>query len=281
MVAPVVALVFGLLFAGCLLYVIISYALAFGTRNGDRGVKPRIWRSALVELATTLLLVPLWPFWMILGATYRSRHEGEGRAKAGRRPVILLHGLAMTQTSWIWFGRRLARRGFQPIYATTYNSWRTVRLSARHLRDFVERVCACEDVEEVDIVAHSMGGVVARYYIERLGGAARIGRLVTIASPHRGTVLARIGLVPSVVDIADGSPLYAELGPPHPTVRYTSIWSRADSLVVPASSSSIAPEGVDRIFDGLGHLSLLVSPRVLDAVAEALDAGAGEEEALS
>jgi triacylglycerol esterase/lipase EstA (alpha/beta hydrolase family) len=254
---------------GCALYVAASYALAFGAR-GARGA--RLLRAALVELATTLLLMPLWPLWLLVGATYEARHEGEGRARGRRHPVILIHGFAMNRTNWVWLGARLAARGVGPLYGTTYFWPQRVRLSARHLGDFVERVLAREDAKRVDIVAHSLGGIVARYYIERLGGARRVGRLVTIGSPHRGTALARLGMVPSARELREGSELLGELGgPPAGEVEYTSVWSRADAVIQPPESSSIAPAGSDRVFDDLGHLSLLLSPRVLAAVAERLD----------
>jgi triacylglycerol esterase/lipase EstA (alpha/beta hydrolase family) len=261
----------GLLVVGCTAYVLFSYALAFGVRRSV-GPRPRLLRAALVELGSTLLLMPLWPLWLLVGATYQAAKEGEGHARGRRHPVVLLHGFAMNRTSWAWLAPRLLKRGAGPLYGTTYFSPQSVRRSAHHLRAFVERVIAREDAPRVDIVAHSLGGVVARYYIERLGGARRVARLVTIGSPHRGTVLARLALVPSARDMRHDSELLADLGAPKPGVDYTSIWSRADAIVVPAESSSIAPAGRDRVFDDLGHLSMLMSPRVLDAVAESLTA---------
>jgi triacylglycerol esterase/lipase EstA (alpha/beta hydrolase family) len=270
-ISAVVTLVFGLLAAGCLFYVLISYAMAFLPRSQETNTRrAHLFRAMLVELLTTLILLPLWPFWMLIGSSYAAAVEGEGQARNPRNPVVLLHGLAMNRTNWVWVGSRLASRGIGPLYATSYFSPQAVRRSAMHLKNFVERVVAREDAEQVDIVAHSLGGVVARYYIERLGGKRRVARLVTIASPHRGTVLGRIGLVRSAKELAHGSDFLDELGSPSPGVAYTSIWSRADAIVVPAESASIAPAGEDRVFDDLGHLSLLLSPRVVDAVAERL-----------
>jgi triacylglycerol esterase/lipase EstA (alpha/beta hydrolase family) len=270
-----VALLVGLLAAASLLYVGVSYGMAFLGPATPNTRKAHLLRAMWVELVTTVVLLPLWPFWMVLGSSYAAAVEGEGEALGNRHPVVLLHGLAMNRTNWVWLGRRLAARGIGPLYATTYFSPQSVRYSAQHLKNFVERVLAREDATRVDIVAHSLGGVVARYYIERLGGQRRVARLVTIASPHKGTVLGRLGFVPSAKELTHGSEFLVDLGTPAPDlggVQYTSIWSRADAIVVPPESASIAPAGVDRIFDDLGHLSLLVSPRVVRAVTERLRA---------
>jgi triacylglycerol esterase/lipase EstA (alpha/beta hydrolase family) len=187
--------------------------------------------------------------------------------------VVLLHGFFMNRTQWLWLGRRLAERGLGPLYGTTYFSPQTVAQSARHLERFIEHVRAREDAERVDIVAHSLGGVVARYYVEQLDGAAQVGQLITIGSPHRGTRLARfgLGLVPSAREVAAESQLLAELAPPD-GATYVSLWSRADAVIIPADASSIAPVGEDHVFDDLGHLSMLLSRRVVDAIAKRLHA---------
>jgi triacylglycerol esterase/lipase EstA (alpha/beta hydrolase family) len=269
-----VALPGALLVAGCVTYVVVTYThLALVSRSAPPAA--RLLRAAAVELLTTIALLPLWPLWWLVGATYETVTEGDPpdpTQPRARRPIIFLHGLAMNRTNWLWLGRRLARLGFGPLYGTTYFSPQSVERSARHLARFIDRVLAREraagrPADAVDIVAHSLGGLVARFYIERAGGAARVGRLITIATPHNGTVLARFGLVPAVRALRPGANGAVR---PAGRVRYASIWSRADSLVVPPESASIAPAGVDRAFDDLGHLSLLLSPRVLDAVVEQL-----------
>ncbi len=274
MVLRIAASLVGLLVFACVFYVVTSYTHAFWHRRLTTPVGNLV-RAAFVEFGACLLLLPFWPLWMLIGASYEAAHEGEGEARGPRHPVILLHGFAMNRTNWIWLGRRLAKRGIGPIYATSYFSPQAVRRSAEHLARFVDEVRARERSERVDVVAHSLGGVVARYYIERLGGDARIGRLVTIGSPHAGTHIARLGpLMPSAIETRVNSQFYAELGPlrARDGVSYTSVWSRADAIIEPPESSSIAPAGEDRIFEDLGHLSLLLSPRVLDCVAERLRA---------
>jgi pimeloyl-ACP methyl ester carboxylesterase len=262
----------GLFAAGIVAYIVVSYTHAFaqGHRTTSFG---NLIRAVLAELGACLVLLPFWPLWWLVGASYQVVQEGEGTARGNRHPVILLHGFAMNRTNWLWLGRRLAARGIGPLYGTSYFSPQPVRRSAVLLARFVERVCAREKAERVDVVAHSLGGVVARYYIERLDGAKRIGRLVTIGSPHRGTVVARYGIgMRSAHETRIGSDLWSELGPivAREGLQVTSIWSRADAIIEPPESASIVPAGEDRVFDDLGHLSLLMSSRVLDTVAERL-----------
>jgi triacylglycerol lipase len=249
---------------GCLFYVLATHALAFG--GGKR--PPGLARVMLRELASTLLLITLWPLWWLIGASYQLVDQGGG---GERRPIILLHGFAMNRSQWLWLGHRLARRGVGPLYGTSYFSPQSVATSARHLSRFISRVMAKEGAERVDIIAHSLGGVVARYYIEQMGGSEHVAKLVTLGSPHRGTLLGRFGLsiIPSARELMADSELLAGLRPIE-AVKYTSIWSRADAVVIPPDSSSVVPAGTDRVFEDLGHLTMLLSPRVVDAVVEAL-----------
>jgi triacylglycerol esterase/lipase EstA (alpha/beta hydrolase family) len=265
---------------GCLSYVVVSYAVVLVQRPRTVPLSATL-RAALTELGVTLTLMPLWPLWMLLGGAYDRANEDADAAPPERRPIVLLHGFGLTQTSWIVLGRRLARRGLGPLYGTTYFSLQSVRISAEQLGAFVDEVLLRSGAERVDIVAHSMGGVVARYYLERLGGARRLGRLITLGSPHRGTLMARYGLAVGARELAVDSPLLADLAAPAPGLPYTSIWSRSDSIVIPQASSSIAPAGEDRVFDDLGHLSLLASRRVADVIDERLRADRARAAAAS
>ncbi|HEY2743435.1 MAG TPA: alpha/beta fold hydrolase [Polyangia bacterium] len=274
MVLRIVAAAFALLVAACVFYVVTSYTHAFWHRRLKTPIGNLV-RAAFVEFGACMLLLPFWPLWLLVGASYEAAHEGEGSPNGARRPVVLLHGFAMNRTNWIWLGRRLAHRGIGPIYATSYFSPQSVRRSAEQLGRFIDRVRAREKSDRVDVVAHSLGGVVVRYYIERLGGAKHIGRVVTIGSPHNGTVIARLGaLFPSARETIAGSSFYADLGPlvAREGIAFTSVWSRADAIIEPPESSSIAPVGEDCVFENLGHLSLLLSPRVLDTIADRLAA---------
>jgi pimeloyl-ACP methyl ester carboxylesterase len=274
-VLRIVASALAVLLAACVFYVVTSYTHAFWHRRRLTPAVPNLVKAALREFAACLLLLPFWPLWLLIGSSYTHPHVPQRAERGKRRPVVLLHGFAMNRTNWIWLGRRLAERGIGPLYGTSYFSPQSVRRSADHLARFIAYVREREGCEQVDIIAHSLGGVVARYYIERMSGARHVGHLVTIGSPHKGTAIARLGAyIPSAKETRHGSAFYADLGPlmARDGVSYTSVWSRADAIIEPPESASIVPAGEDCVFDDLGHLSLLLSPRVLARVVERLAA---------
>lgn len=233
---------------------------------------PGLWAALGRELLACLILLPVWPLWLLLGASYPRRVEALSSASAAGRPVVLIHGYAMNRTNWFWLGRAMAARGLGPLYAFNYFSLAAVKDSAAALSEFIESVCVKTGAREVDIVAHSMGGLVGRYYVEKLGGASRVAHLITIATPHRGSSLARFALGAGGRDHSEGSPLLLELERAGRTeeVAYTSIWSTCDNLVVPPQSSRLGGPGEDVVLDGIGHLGLLTSPRVVEAITSSL-----------
>ena len=264
-VGVLLAFLVGSVVVSCVGFVVLSYVIAFW---GAKKVWDRaLLRALVVEIASTLTIVPLWPLWFLVGGVYQTVEEGEGKAHGRRNPVILLHGFAMNRTQWMYMARRLRRLGHGPIYGLNYFSLSRVGEAGKRLDRFIEHVRALEHAAVVDIVAHSMGGLVARYYIERMGGAEKVERLITIGTPHQGTRFGRFGIgLPGASDLVGGSPLLTDLGPVRPGAAYTSIWSRADAVIQPPESASIAPAGLDEVFDDLGHLSLVLSPRVVDVI---------------
>ena len=267
---------------------VVTFAIAFG-----RGPRPRgLWTALGKEMLATLVLIPAWPLFAFIGATYRARTRSTGDGDHSRTHIVLLHGYMMNRTNWLWLGPHLARRGLGPLHGLSYFTLQPIADSARRLAAYVEALAKREGIERVDLVGHSMGGLVARYYIEKLGGAARVRRLITIATPHHGTRLGRLAIGAARREIVPGSPHCAPFTGAPEGVDYTSIWSRADNLVVPPESAQLTPmppeEGEaqfydsgddscgsvfdDVVFDDLGHLGLLVSPRVAEAICSRLQA---------
>jgi pimeloyl-ACP methyl ester carboxylesterase len=225
----------------------------------------RILAALPRELAAETWGVLGWPIALI--PRFARRHVGAHR---GARPVVLIHGYAMNHICWTWLGRALRLRGLGPLHAFNYFSFGSVPASAGRLARYVERLCTEEQVDQVDLVCHSLGGIVARYYVGRAGGAGRVGQIITIGTPHHGTTSGHFALIGSGKQLRARSPLLLELtpSPSCSVVPLTSIYSLADNIVVPPQSARFGSNDVE--FEDLGHMALLLSPRVADAIAQRL-----------
>lgn len=218
------------------------------------------WR-AMVVLYT--LLQPLEAF----------INRRDARASARGVPVVLVHGLACNGAVWSRFKRALARRGLGACYTLNLEPVAgDIDGYAKQLVARVESVCARRGVDKVMLVGHSMGGLVARAYLQKLGGARRVLGLVTLGTPHHGSALASEGRMPNVTQMAIGNPWLTDLNrserEPAPAT-IVSIYSLHDNLVKPQRSSRLAhAENIE--MNGIGHLSLLYSDVVVDRVAQAI-----------
>jgi triacylglycerol lipase len=123
--------------------------------------------------------------------------------------------------------------------------------------------------QRLDIVGFSMGGLVSRYYMQRLGGIQRVRRFVAIGTPHRGTWTAYLWSNPGIRDMRPGSAFLEDLNrdiEQFESISFTSIWTPFDLMIVPYTSSRAR---VGRSFQvrTLIHALLIVDPRVLQLVA--------------
>ena len=188
--------------------------------------------------------------------------------RRGPRPVVLVHGYAMSRAYFLLLAGRLGRTGLGPFYGYEYWTLGKVASAARRLGEYIEELCRFHRTDEVDLIGHSMGGVVARYYLSLGGGAARVRHLVTLGSPHSGTEVSYFGVGRPVHELLPGSALLARLdaaGLPAST-RALAIWSRADAMVWSERQAHL-PGARMLAFDDLGHLGLLASRRVAREVA--------------
>jgi len=127
----------------------------------------------------------------------------------------------------------------------------------------------------VTIIAHSMGGLVARVALRSLGSDV-IKHIITLATPHHGTAIARVLQWPATRQMCPGSSWLAALNATqegHWRVPVTSIYSLEDNLVAPARSPVLLGAKLHEM-RGLGHFGLLASRRALDCVMRALEEGA-------
>ena len=184
-------------------------------------------------------------------------------------PVILVHGYIHNRSAFLAMSRQLKRSGFRYVDAFNYNALTDgIPDAAARLGAEVERVLAATGASRVMIVGHSMGGMVARYYVQELGGEDTVDTVVTLGTPHQGTYSAYVGLGKATAQLRPGSPMLQQLqasARPGP-VRWIAYWSDLDAFVTPIGHArlehpALAAHNV-RVRD-TGHLSLLASGWVL------------------
>ncbi|MFB8775839.1 esterase/lipase family protein [Streptomyces broussonetiae] len=209
--------------------------------------------------------------------------DGAARLPAGAKPpVVLLHGFIDNRSVFVLLRRALAQHGGRHLESLNYSPLTCdVRTAAALLGRHIEEVCRRTGSDRVDVVGHSLGGLIARYYVQRLGGDTRVRVLVTLGTPHSGTrVVPLANAHPIVRQMRPGSTLMAELSAPAPDcrTRFVSFWSDLDHLMdLPEAARLDHPDlsAVNVQVTGIGHLALPVHPAVAARIRQALDDAPG------
>jgi triacylglycerol esterase/lipase EstA (alpha/beta hydrolase family) len=238
-----------------------------------RPPEARIGPAGTLQLFATEVwcLALSWP----LMALHRLLIHDPAPAPA-KRPVVLIHGVLVNDGVLFGLRRYLVRRGVAPIYTINYGPpFADIERFAAQLAAKIERICERTGAERVVLVAHSMGGLVARAYLRRFG-PHRVARLVTLATPHHGSLLAYSFAGRGLTQMHPGNRWLGELNrdesKPSP-VPITSIWSRHDTMVMPQASSVLAcAENV--AFSGIAHNAVLADAAVTDLVVREIEAAA-------
>ncbi len=212
----------------------------------------------------------------------------DGPSAPGDEPVLLVHGFADTKDTpwWTTMENRLEQEGYadSEVYVLDLGAALTTVDSPE---DYAEEVCtkvrevARRHNSDVDVVGHSMGGLDARWCIEKLDGARHVDDLVTIGTPHQGTYAAYLAYItPGARDMVPNSDFLDRLndGQLAEGVEYTAVWSDWDEAVAPDEYARIpgderrSVESADNVFvNNVFHLQLVWSERSFDAFVHRLD----------
>ena len=191
-------------------------------------------------------------------------------------PVLLLHGVLCNAGVWRGLQPRFAARGIGPVYTLSYGPpWASIEAFADEAATKIDAILAATGARKVTVVGHSMGGLVARAYLRRYGGA-KVRCLVTVGAPHHGSVHAWLAPGTCLAQLRPGNSWLAELNRdetlPVP-VRGVALWSWHDSMVAPQTSARLA--GAENVeLTGIGHNALLASTEVFARVAQELERAA-------
>jgi triacylglycerol lipase len=191
------------------------------------------------------------------------------------RPVLLVPGFLDGPGSFAVLARRLEREGFE-----THAVRLSPRLANCSLHHFARQLGeAAEPFGDIDVVGFSMGGLVSRLWVQRHGGAAKVNRLITLASPHNGSKVAHLVPQQSAREMRPGSDLLQDLQRDVEMledVQVASLWTPYDFTVLPGSSGDL-PVGRSEPMPVAMHRLMLLDKRVAARVAELLREGDSAE----
>jgi hypothetical protein len=262
--------------------------LKYGARSA---ISPRVLQGAAVELGwftTHLVMYPLG----LVGLAGSAEHRADrlslsgltptqrslliNDVRAAGTPIMLAHGIVDNHTVFALMRRQLLRRGFSRIHTFSYSPLTVdVRRTAEQMGEEIEALCEESGYERIHVIGHSLGGLIARYYVQRLGGDERVHTCVTLGTPHQGTMAARLLPWPLVKQVRPDSDLMAELAEPAPgcKTRFLAFYSDVDQLIVPQRRARISHPDLTannvRV-RGVGHLSLPFHGEVVHQISGAL-----------
>ena len=250
--------------------------------------RPGTWLGAAREIALCGFNAATYPLGIRPGTpsweapldeqSLRARTKLALDPRLAATPVLLVHGYVHNRSAFLALKRQLKRAGFRYVDGFNYNAIAEgIPQSAARLGAEVERVLAATGATKVMIVGHSMGGMLARYYVQELGGEDTVDTVITLGSPHRGTYASYVGFGEATAQLRPNSPLLRRLDEtarPGP-VRWIAYWSDLDVFVAPIGNAKLDHAAFRahnvRVRD-TGHLSLLNSGFVIrDVLAHLTD----------
>lgn len=221
------------------------------------------------ELGAYILIYTLYqPFEGLLMGT-----EKPQPSPPGRLPVLLLHGYVCNRGFMLPLRRYLHAHGIsayshnlEPVYAG-------IDSYADGLARRIEEILTATGTDKLVILANSMGGLVARAYLRKFG-AHHVAKLITLGTPHHGTVMARLGAGENARQMVPGNAWLRRLNEDALTLDVVSVFSYHDNIVLPQESAVLAGAKIVRL-SGMGHVSMPFSRQIQEVALEEILAVSG------
>ena len=205
----------------------------------------------LAFLLSFLLVIPFEGLWM-----------PADRLPTGKQPILLVHGYGVSRGIWWLLRRRLEAAGHTVATLSLVPPYTSIGKLVPQLNQRIEEVCATTGSKQVTLLAHSMGGLVCRSYLAR-HGIARVDRLITLATPHAGTELARIGIGQNAREMAPDSLWLRDMASEPVKIPTISLRNPYDNYAMPQDNQRL-PGARDVELPAVGHIAMLYNKHVAD-----------------
>ncbi len=257
---------------GRLVMVLVTAAIGFAHRSPREKSHHISPRGAVAMVLREWGAVLMNNFWRFPWPSLALRRDPEP-ARDGRIPVVMIHGYFSNRGYFGPLVRALEAHGVGPIFTPSLPAaFTSIEDYVDRLAEYLERLAEATGHPQAVLVSHSMGGLAARAYL-CAHGADHVKKLVTIASPHNGTVHARFGTGANAKQMEQASEFLRELcrneGDKGPACGVTSIYTPHDNLVAPQDTSRL-PWARNIAIPGRGHVDILASDRLAAIVLKEL-----------
>ncbi len=244
----------------------VNFAVAaIANRNDPVGFKlqpMRFFYGFMEEqFATTASLFWTLP-WLVL-----KKLPPPTSPRADRLPVLMIHGYVCNRGYWIPAAQQLIAQGYVTDCVTLEPAFGNIEKYPALIEARVQALKAQTGAPKVVLVCHSMGGLAARAYL-RAYGEASIAHVITVGTPHDGTVIAQLGVGENTRQMERRSVWRKALALDEPAARYplfTTIYSRIDNIVAPARTGVLAGAKEIELID-VGHVAMSLAPRCLSVI---------------
>jgi len=247
--------------------IVVSYLFAYTHRSPLPESQRITYHRGLLEGAREVLAHIALMLVMAFDKLILAR-DAPVKPLTGQFPLLLIHGYHCNRGFWWWLKPHLAAQGRSVATLTLEPLYGRIDGYAEQVARRVAALCRETGATQVILVGHSMGGLVCRAYLRRYG-EARVAKLITLGTPHQGSLLARLAPGRNAREMEPGSAwlkALAETESPLP-IPCIAFYSPHDNYVMPQTSAML--DGAEnRPLPGLGHLAMSISPVVLAVLLE-------------
>jgi len=225
------------------------------------------WIRNYVVVAYVVLLEFLGLVFIYL-MSFLSFFDKRFNRNAKKTPILLVHGYVNFSSVWLFHVIRLKRKGYGPLFLINLGfPFYGIETYAKKVKQKIAKIQKITQKNEIILIGHSMGGLVLSYYAEKYPDHANIKAIITLGSPLKGTMVAKIGVGKCCRQMESKSKFIQEAQKSYPVRVMYHIVTKKDQLVIPYTSGIINQEK-DKyyVINDLGHASLLYSTRVFQKI---------------
>jgi triacylglycerol lipase len=243
-------------------------AVATALRSRAPGAPALWWRALWFEFLADIRVFWLQQPWALAGPVVQMpAAQALPSGAPSPVPVVLVHGYLCNHRVWNALSRQLRSAGHPVLCVDLEPLFTSIEEYAPVIEQAVSELCRQAGAEKVVLVGHSMGGLAIRAWI-RAQGTRRVARVITLGTPHAGTLIINHPITPNGQQMVWHSPwLQALAASESPATRSLMriALTPQDNIVYPQREQILSGAPVT-VFDGLGHLELCLHKAVISWV---------------